>query len=418
MKSVTSSRNTIGESRQLALQALWENFLFDNPVDAISSFSTLLELMDLTEIPTLIMVFSVDDYEEYDSFTRETAMRNLRCVAEEVMEGYTHFFHTSQRNHAYINAVLKNDLQRQKQAEGIARKIIKLSRERYSLPLTAGVGMLCSPGSPLEWHDQSCRALSALRQKVFEGPGRVYYFEGSEKYRNSDSIIVLEQRMKRAVAEGLPMDARLHMQMLMEAIVMEYIGYLLYIRVRLQELAVILSRTAIESGMPERTAFTLLAGIADKIFRIYDIGSLVDLMKGAAEDTARGVAAGRGRRKPLQQFMEELSSEELAETTLKRLAASTNQSYTYLSKRFKREVGMTFSDFANRERLDRALKLMHGSDLNLTEIALAAGFSGQHHFIRVFKKEFGCSPRAYRAGSIGDVPNPITRDDEYKYTNR
>ena len=396
MKLLTFSRNTIGESRQLALQSLWENFLFDSPEDAVSAFSTLLELMNLTEIPTLIMVFSVDDYEEYDSFAREAAMHNLRCIAEEVMEGYTHFFHISQRNHAYINAVLKNDLQTQKQAEVIAQRIINLSRERHSLPLTAGVGILCSPGSPLEWHDQSCRALSALRQKIFEGPGRVYCFEESGKYRKADSIIVLEQRLKRAVAGGLPTDARLHMQTLMEAIVMEYIGYLLYIRVRLQELAVILSRTAIESGMPERTAFTLLAGVAGKIFRIYDIGSLADLMKGAAEDTARGIAAGRGRQKPLQQLLKELSSEELAEITLKRLAASTNQSYTYLSKRFHREVGMTFSDFANHERLDRALKLMHGGGLNLTEIAIAAGFSGQHHFIRVFKKEFGRSPRAYR----------------------
>ncbi|MDD3926485.1 MAG: helix-turn-helix transcriptional regulator [bacterium] len=398
MKSVNSNRNTDEESRQLALQSLWENFIFDDPEVAASGSSTLLELMDLPEIPTVVTALSIDDYEKRDGSAREAAIRNLGAVVEEVMAGYPHFFHAAQRNHAYINAVLKNDLQIQHQAEAIAQKVIVLSRERHSLPLTAAIDILSSPAGPFEWHCQACRALVALRQKLFLGSGRVYYCcEDVGKYQSADSVAVLEQRLRRAVAGGLPVDARLCMQALTEAIVADSIGYLFYIRVRLQELAVILSRTAMESGMPVRSAYILLAGVSSKLFRIYDICALADLMKNAAEDTAKGVAEGRGRKKPLQQLLEGLSAEELAEITLERLAESTNQSYTYLSKRFHRELGMTFSDCANRERLDRALKLMHSSDLNLTEIALASGFSGQHHFIRVFKKEFGKSPRAYRA---------------------
>ena len=58
--------------------------------------------------------------------------------------------------------------------------------------------------------------------------------------------------------------------------------------------------------------------------------------------------------------------------------------------------GATFSELLLRTRIDAAKNLLSSSPLNITEIARAAGFSGQEQFSRMFRRECGMSPREYR----------------------
>ncbi len=73
-------------------------------------------------------------------------------------------------------------------------------------------------------------------------------------------------------------------------------------------------------------------------------------------------------------------------------------SYDYLRKLFKSEVGMTPHNYLISLRMQMAEKLLcstHGVEQNISQIAYICGFSEPLYFSRVFKKNFGCSPKSY-----------------------
>lgn len=65
---------------------------------------------------------------------------------------------------------------------------------------------------------------------------------------------------------------------------------------------------------------------------------------------------------------------------------------------FKRNKGMTFSKFVTLYRLETACELLRATKKQVSEICFAVGFNDLPHFNRVFKKQYGVSPSAFRRG--------------------
>ena len=59
-------------------------------------------------------------------------------------------------------------------------------------------------------------------------------------------------------------------------------------------------------------------------------------------------------------------------------------------------LGCGLSDYIRNQRIHHAQRLLRQTDLPVTEIAYAVGFSDYNHFSRVFKRSAGMSARAYR----------------------
>lgn len=73
-------------------------------------------------------------------------------------------------------------------------------------------------------------------------------------------------------------------------------------------------------------------------------------------------------------------------------------SYDYLRKLFKSEMGMTPHNYLVNLRMQMAEKLLcsaEGNEQNVSQIAYVCGFAEPLYFSRVFKKNFGCSPKHY-----------------------
>jgi AraC-like DNA-binding protein len=79
----------------------------------------------------------------------------------------------------------------------------------------------------------------------------------------------------------------------------------------------------------------------------------------------------------------------------KDLAHHFGVSARYLSRCFRQEMGITPLEYLNRYRMRKAKELLK-SGQNVTETALAVGFSSVSYFNRLFKKEVGISPSVYR----------------------
>ena len=69
---------------------------------------------------------------------------------------------------------------------------------------------------------------------------------------------------------------------------------------------------------------------------------------------------------------------------------------SYFSSYFKKKIGMNFSDYLQKVRMEKAVELLSGHALKVYEVAEKVGYQNVKYFNKVFKKEFGVSPDEYR----------------------
>ena len=66
---------------------------------------------------------------------------------------------------------------------------------------------------------------------------------------------------------------------------------------------------------------------------------------------------------------------------------------------FKAQTGLTPNDYLQRLRVDKAQEQLRQTNLSVTEIGLATGFSSAQYFSTVFARYTGVSPTAFRKGA-------------------
>ena len=72
----------------------------------------------------------------------------------------------------------------------------------------------------------------------------------------------------------------------------------------------------------------------------------------------------------------------------------------YFCKFFKKSTGTGFSKFLGLVRVEIAKNLLANSFLLINEVANRSGFGSLSQFNRAFRRDVGCSPRAYRASLL------------------
>jgi transcriptional regulator of acetoin/glycerol metabolism/AraC-like DNA-binding protein len=78
------------------------------------------------------------------------------------------------------------------------------------------------------------------------------------------------------------------------------------------------------------------------------------------------------------------------------LAGIAGLSVFHFAREFKRTAGITPHHYILRKRVELAEALLGGSDLSLSEIAIASGFSDQSHLTRRFRQMLGATPKEVR----------------------
>ena len=81
--------------------------------------------------------------------------------------------------------------------------------------------------------------------------------------------------------------------------------------------------------------------------------------------------------------------------SLEKVAAYAMLSPTYFHNAFKQFTGQTLHDFVEKNRIEKAKSLLANTDMSLSEIAFACGFSSQSYFSYSFKRRMKMTPREY-----------------------
>lgn len=95
--------------------------------------------------------------------------------------------------------------------------------------------------------------------------------------------------------------------------------------------------------------------------------------------------------------------------TLEELAEHLGLSVSYLSKLFKKEMGMALSDYINMLKIDKAKDMLLYTDEKIIDISNSLSFSSQSHFIKVFNTFTGMTPFVFRQNNFRTNWEPIVQ---------
>lgn len=97
-----------------------------------------------------------------------------------------------------------------------------------------------------------------------------------------------------------------------------------------------------------------------------------------------------------EQIIDIIQKEFDQDLTLEECASRLHYNVFYLSNIFKKETGLSFSEYLANYRLNKAKKWLVETDLSIKEIAQKLTYNNPQNFIRYFRKLEGTTPGQYR----------------------
>ena len=125
------------------------------------------------------------------------------------------------------------------------------------------------------------------------------------------------------------------------------------------------------------------------------LDALQDALLDAIMDTGRCERPGRSRKWIVERALRYIESSG-DQVTMNDVAAHLYLNHSYFSKVFHEEMGVTFSKYVLRSRIDAAKRLLKETPLKIYEIAGQVGYSDIRHFTKLFKEFEGMTPVQYR----------------------
>jgi Response regulator containing CheY-like receiver domain and AraC-type DNA-binding domain len=113
-----------------------------------------------------------------------------------------------------------------------------------------------------------------------------------------------------------------------------------------------------------------------------------------AADRLHHEEANRSVIERVKQYIREQLGE--LELTREQIARHVYLNPDYLTRLFKKETGMSISDYLQQQRIEYAKHLLTHSDQPVSAVALSAGYANLSYFSTLFKKTTGLTPVEYR----------------------
>jgi len=164
-------------------------------------------------------------------------------------------------------------------------------------------------------------------------------------------------------------------------------------------LVTLATRAAIEAGVNHEKAYDISDVYLQKISRCMNIEDYIAFQVEASLLFAT-LAKAHLERAQLSNYVK-MSIEYIERNLTKELscdivAQHLGISAYYLSRMFKKEMGLGMNHFIQSERIKAACNQLKYSQASLSEISNYLGFPNQSYFGRVFKKITGITPGRYR----------------------
>lgn len=160
-----------------------------------------------------------------------------------------------------------------------------------------------------------------------------------------------------------------------------------------------ITRYCIEGGMEMEAAYNMSDAYIQRIDKCTSQEEIHAIHRESVTDYARrmhDIIKHELFSKPISLCIDYIYNHLHYKITLKELAETAELSESYLSKLFKKELGVTISQYITQKRVEAAENLLKYSDYSCTEISNYLCFSSESYFIQVFKSYTKMTPKEYR----------------------
>ncbi|SJZ69141.1 PucR family transcriptional regulator ligand-binding domain-containing protein [Selenihalanaerobacter shriftii] len=174
------------------------------------------------------------------------------------------------------------------------------------------------------------------------------------------------------------------------------------IKTRCLEIAIMLSRAAIEGGVNLETALHLNDQLIKEMDKTNELKDKFDLTKHFV-NRYMDLIHEKAKMKNLEtvqkvkDFIWDNYSDKL---TLDQISSHVYLSASHLSKIFKEATSVTIMEYVNQIRLRESKKLLRKTEMPLNKIAEISGYYDASYFSKVFKRESGITPGQYRLNTF------------------
>nr|WP_296964941.1 helix-turn-helix domain-containing protein [uncultured Mediterraneibacter sp.] len=159
------------------------------------------------------------------------------------------------------------------------------------------------------------------------------------------------------------------------------------------------TRAAIAGGLDIETAYQLSDSYIQESEHSSSPDNISRLNMTALYDFTNRVATTKipeGMSKDVYTCIQYISSHTNQPLSLTLLADVTGKSTSYISRKFKSELGFNLNDFIMRKRLEEGKSLLEFTNKSISEISEYLCFSSQSYFQNMFKKKYHITPYEYR----------------------
>ncbi len=228
--------------------------------------------------------------------------------------------------------------------------------------------------------------------------------EKDEKNENSfisvSSLYPLETERKllRRVRLGDKEGAKEVLNEILGKILFKNAGQTELIRARILELAVVLSRAAVEGTADLEMILGLNFEYIQELGKIKSIEELCIWIVKVLDRFTESVYENRNIKNVdiIRKTREFIRANCKKKIKLIDISKAIYLSPYYLSHIFKRETGITLMEYLAKVRIEEAKRLLESTQWTTTRISFEVGYSDQSYFCKVFRKNEGMSPYGYK----------------------
>ena len=101
----------------------------------------------------------------------------------------------------------------------------------------------------------------------------------------------------------------------------------------------------------------------------------------------------------VQRVITIIDSDLTADLSLRKQAQLLNVNASYLSALFKKETGLTLTEYVSKKRVEQAAFLLRSTGQQIQTVAQNCGIYDVNYFTKIFKKITGKTPKEYRDGN-------------------
>ena len=114
----------------------------------------------------------------------------------------------------------------------------------------------------------------------------------------------------------------------------------------------------------------------------------------------------------IQKVISRVEFDLAGDLSLKANAKVLNVNASYLSTLFKKELGMTLTEYVNGKRIEYAIYLLNTTKLSISAVGQRCGIQDDNYFTKIFKKYVGKTPKQFRQeNSLFPKKKPQTQND-------